>query len=165
MIMKGNFVVNRMIPSNPFHDYPLPIYSRLNLVKKMHSGSTLKSHKTKTKAEVENTARQKLDIVLYYHNNQQYSRYLNKWRRKYTSKSAIFATFTGLWPWPRMTLRIISLRMTCRPLPIPSIHLWLHWVWLWMGGWTDIFSLIVWVISADEQRSLKVKIDQDADPI
>ena len=50
---------------------------------KIHSGSNLKSRKTKTKtkAKVGNSARSELDIVLYYHNQQQYSGYQNKWRR------------------------------------------------------------------------------------
>ena len=64
------------------------------LSEKMHSGSILKSHETKTKANVKNPARQKLDIVPYYHRHQKYSGYPNKWRRRYTSKSAIFATLT-----------------------------------------------------------------------
>ena len=33
MIMRENLVLYRMTPSNPFHDYSVPIYSRLNLVK------------------------------------------------------------------------------------------------------------------------------------
>ena len=32
VIMEGNLVLYQTTPSNPFHDYPLPIYSRLNLV-------------------------------------------------------------------------------------------------------------------------------------
>ena len=36
------------------------------LSEKMHSGSNLKSHKTKTKAEVKNPAQSNLDIVPYY---------------------------------------------------------------------------------------------------
>ena len=45
-----------------------------------------------------NPARSNSDIVPYYNNHQQYSRYFNKWRRSYTSISTIFATFTGPWP-------------------------------------------------------------------
>ena len=45
---------------------------------KLHAGLTMKSHKTETKARVENPARKKLDIVPYYHSHQQYSGYLNK---------------------------------------------------------------------------------------
>ena len=38
----------------------------------------VKSHKTKTKANVENLARSNLDIIPYYHDQQQYSGYQNK---------------------------------------------------------------------------------------
>ena len=97
------------------------------------------SHKTKTKAKSGNPARPNLDIVPNYDNHQQYSGYLDKWRRRYTSKSAIFATLMGPWPWPwpRMTLKVISLRTSCWPLPISHIGLWLDCVWLWTDGRMD----------------------------
>ena len=78
MEMNGNFVLYQMIPSNPFHNYPLLIYSHLSWVKYAF-WINKKSHKMKMQAKVENLGRSNLDIVLYYDNHQQYSRYLHKW--------------------------------------------------------------------------------------
>ena len=54
MLVRGNLVLYRLISSNPFLDSPLLILGPLKLVKKTHSESTLKSHKTKTRLEVKN---------------------------------------------------------------------------------------------------------------
>ena len=59
-----------MIPSNPFHDSVTDLKPS-DLVKK-YILVNLKSHKPKTKAKVEDPAHWILDIVPYYHNQQQY---------------------------------------------------------------------------------------------
>ena len=46
-------------------------------------------------------------------------------------------SFSQLWRSRELDLDSLSSRMTYRPLPIPYIDLWLHWVWLWTDGRTD----------------------------
>jgi len=54
-------------------------------------------------------------------------------------KIVIFETIslTWSWPWPRMTLKVISSWMSHQPYQIPLFGLWLHCISLWMYIRTD----------------------------
>ena len=157
--MRGNLLLYRMTPSNPFHDYPLPNNSHLNLVQICildQLWSPIKRKRNRVESEECGSIKFRYCPVLSW--SLTIFEILPQIPEEIDFDFGHFRKFGGPWPspWPLMTLKVIFLRMSRRPSPLSHIGLWLHFVWLWTDGWTDMFSLMVWVISAHQQRWLKI---------